>query len=310
MKSRVYISLLNWNSEKDCLRCVESLQKLDLSNAEITIGIVDNNSAKKSLNVLIESLPKLDILPISTNNGYAAGHLENLQNAKKWNADYFWILNTDTIILPNALEAFLATAKKLGNHIYGSVTLLNDEQIDFGGAAPDPTSLNYSNWHGKSLMEYLELYPESQEVQSVEGSSMFVPMETIETHGFLKTNFFMYGEETDYCLRLKKEGVKSILVSESRIYHYNEGSFVQNEHLKLVPKYYRRRNALRVLMTFFNLSRMEALSYETTPFQIMKAVLKGTFSKKNEAYYLSLANLHAFLGIKGKRIAPEKLLKK
>lgn len=306
MKSRVYISLLNWNSEKDCIRCVQSLKELKIEGADVHIGIVDNQSSQTSFNALKEALPNENIYREESNYGYAAGHAVNLIKAKEWNADYFWVLNVDTTIHPNALNAFMQAVEENGNHIFGSISLLDEKHIDFGGAVNDKTKINYNDWQGKTLNEYLVKFPKYQEVQSVEGSSMFIPLRVIHTHGFLKTDFFMYGEETEYCLRLKDAGVKSILVSSSRIHHANEGSFVQNEQLKLVPKYYRRRNALRVSREFFKMSGKEALSYKSTTLNTIKGVVKGWLYKKDEAYYLSLANLHAYLGIKGKRIKPEK----
>jgi GT2 family glycosyltransferase len=229
-------------------------------------------------------------------------------------ADLFWILNADLVVDPNSLSELVKNYHENGNQIYGSVSLnpKDPELVDFGGAEYGPQSdskLTYNSWKHKPYRELLAQYQNSYDVESVEGSSMLIPMSVIEKYGFMKLDFFMYGEETDYCYRMRKHGVKSILVTSSFVKHHNEGSTQQFPKLKIIPIYYRRRNVLRFSIEHFGMSRWEALSYYNGAYLNLKTILKGLFSKKKELHYFyALACLHAFLGKKGKCIQPEKLL--
>ena len=64
--------------------------------------------------------------------------------------------------------------------------------------------MNYNKWKGRPYAELKELYPEDYEVESVEGSSMLIPMAVIEKYGFMHADFFMYGEDIDLSYKLQK----------------------------------------------------------------------------------------------------------
>lgn len=308
----IIISLLNWMNFQDTIGCVESLLKLNYSNFFIIIR--DNASPNDSFNQLQLKFPDLKIVRSRENNGFAAGHYENYILAKELGADLFWILNSDLEVASNTLSELVKSYLEHEDNIYGSVSLntKNPELIDFGGSPynyKSDTKLTYNSWKHKSYKNLIQLHPDSYEVESVEGSSMMIPMKVIEKYGFMKLDFFMYGEETDYCYRLRKAGIKSYAVTNSIVYHHNEGSTKLSPNLKIVTIYYRRRNALRFSMENFGMSRWNALSYQNSSYQNLKTVLKGLFSKKKEFHYFyALGCLHAFLGIKGKVIHPEKLL--
>lgn len=308
----VIISLLNWMNYEDTIQCVESIEGLTYVNFEIVL--CDNASPNNSYELLKSRFPHLYIHQAKVNNGFAAGHFENYQVAKEKQADLFWILNSDLDLDPNSLTQLVKVYHENGNQIYGSVSLnpKDPEIVDFGGAVYSSVSdikLTYNNWKNKLYKELLVQHPVCYEVESVEGSSMLIPMQVIEKYGFMKLDFFMYGEETDYCYRMRKSSVKSIVVTSSFVKHQNEGSTQQFPNLKIIPIYYRRRNALRFAMDHFGMSRWEALSYYNGAYLNLKTILKGLFSKKKELHYFyALACFHAFLGAKGKSIQPEKLI--
>ena len=308
----VVISLLNWMNYEDTIQCIQSIEGLTYTNFEIVL--CDNASPNNSYELLKERFPHLYIHQTKANNGFAAGHFANYQVAKEKQADLFWILNSDLELDSNSLTQLIKVYHENGNQIYGSVSLNpNDAEIvDFGGAVYSSDSdikLTYNNWKNKLYKELLVQYPHFYEVESVEGSSMMIPMEIIEKFGFMKLDFFMYGEETDYCYRMRKRSVKSLIVTTSFVKHHNEGSTQQFPNLKIIPFYYRRRNAIRFFMEHFGMTKWEALSYNNGVYINLKTILKGLFSKNKEfGYFYALACFHAFLGKKGKSIQPEKLI--
>jgi GT2 family glycosyltransferase len=138
----------------------------------------------------------------------------------------------------------------------------------------------------------------------------------IKKYGFIKTDFFLYAEELEYCYRLRAEfNVKSIIVPASKIIHSGSASFKLSEKLKWLKIYYMTRNNNLVLKKYFK-------SYDKSPMQIgrlpyyCKFFLKHYFvvSKREKDfnywldYYEELGNFHAFLKLKGKYLAPENFL--
>lgn len=308
----VVISILNWVNYTDTINCINSLKQLNYANYKIIIR--DNASPNDSYHVLKKTFPELQIELSSENNGFAAGHYQNYLIAKQLDTELFWILNSDLEIDKNSLNELVEKYLEHGNHLYGSVSLnpKNLTQVDFGGAAlraESTKSLSYNSWKHKLLEDLIKSHPHVYEVESIEGSSMLIPMQVIEKYGFLKLDFFMYAEETDYCYCLRKSGIKSYVVTSSYVHHHNEGSTQQHPKLKIIPIYYRRRNALRFSIEHLGLSRWQALSYQNGACQNLKTVIKGLFSKKKELHYFyALGCLHACLGIKGRKIMPEKLI--
>lgn len=309
---KVVISLLNWMNYEDTIHCVESIEGLSYTNFEIVL--CDNASPNNSYELLKERFPHLYIHQSKVNNGFAEGHFANYQVAKEKKADLFWILNSDLSLDVNALSALIQAHEQYPNSILGSVSLQPSkrELVDFGGALFTDAStkkLQYNSWKGKPYAELKAAYPSVSSVESVEGSSMLIPMNIIEQHGFLQLDFFMYAEETDYCYCMRAKGIDSIVVSDSLVFHHNEGSSNFHPRLKIITIYYRRRNALRFSHEHLGLSRWNMLNYQSGFWGNLKALLKGFFAKEKEnSFYFALACFHAAFGIKGKRIEPEKLL--
>jgi GT2 family glycosyltransferase len=260
------------------------------------------------------SFPELQILRSTENQGFASGHFENYLIAKELKADLFWILNSDLEVNPDSLSVLVNAYLKMGDHLYGSVSLNpnSPELVDFGGAEWKESSnekLTYNNWKNRSYSELIAKYTNPCEVESVEGSSMLIPMNVIEEHGFMQLDFFMYGEETDYCYRLRKKGVKSFVVPYSLVQHHNEGSTKLSPRLKAIPAYYRRRNALRFSIEHMGMTRWEAFGYKNGTIANLKTILIGRRKGSDELnYFYALGCLHAFLGIKGKVIRPENFI--
>lgn len=310
MTKTIFISLVNWMNWHQTSQVIQQLNSIELPDLKISIGVVDNASSNDSIDQLKKQIPNTVHLTRATSNeGYAAGHLLNLQLARKENSEYFWILNSDVELTRETLPAFVKACENHGDHLYGSVTLDEDKTIDFAGSSKSKEhKLNYNDWKGSSYQKYIEKFPDIQEVQSVEGSSLFIPMTIIDKYGFMDTAFFMYGEETDYCLRLKKHEVRSYVVSNSVIYHKNAGSMTGCKALEAIPAYYRRRNFLRLSIDHFGMKKIDALRYRGSIVNTLKSVFKGKLgTEKNISYYFALANLHAWMGRRGKVVKPEKL---
>lgn len=311
-KPLVAISLLNWMNYTDTIRCVETLSQLNYSNYVLLIR--DNASPNESFERLKEAFPDLKIVRSIKNNGFAAGHYENYILAKELNSDLFWILNSDLEVYQETLSSLIKEYNKQGEHIFGSVSLNpeNSDLIDFGGAALGFSSIKdftFNTWKDKSYSNLIAEHPEKYETESVEGSSMLIPMRVIEKYGFMKLDFFMYGEEVDYCFRMREQGVQSFVVTNSCVKHHNEGSLQSNPNLKFVSIYYKRRNVNRIMIEHFGIPKIKTFIKSNSFFNILKTLAKGIImKKKSESYYYALASFHSVLSIKGKKVSPEKIL--
>jgi GT2 family glycosyltransferase len=300
LNHKVLISVLNFNNFESTKKCVLSI--LDCSLKNIEIYIVDNNSSDNSYQKLNDFFKDHKVVKSKANNGYAAGHKIAVNYGIENKFDFIWVLNNDLTVRKETLQKLLLAYNSYGTGIYGSITLKseNPDVVNFGGGNTDDINeeFDYNAYDGYLLENYYKK-TKLRKVQSVEGSSMLIPLEVIKEHGFMREDFFMYGEETDYCYRLKKLGISSYIIPGSIVVHKGAESFKDNKHL---ASYYRRRNILRFQKDHYGTSIIRNIQIKVGVINLIKFfVLRKTLKKqKEELYFLNLACLHALFGKKGK----------
>ena len=296
----VLISVLNYNNFNSTKKCVDSL--IENTVGEEEIFIIDNNSTDNSFTKLKDTFNNFKIVKSNINGGYASGHKIAVNYAIEFKFDFIWVLNNDLTLRKETLQKLLLAYDSFGLGIYGSITIKSEspDVLNFGGGNTDDINkaLDYNAFEGCLLDDYYKRN-KLRKVQSVEGSSMLIPIEIIKKHGFMREDFFMYGEETDYCYRLKKLGISSFIVPESVVVHKGAESLKESKHLEL---YYRRRNSLYFEKEHYGLSIFNNLKKRVGILSLIKFFIIHKFFNKQKKglYYLNLACLHALIGKKGK----------
>lgn len=307
---KILISLVNWCRYEDTIHCIEELQCVVGEN--VVVSVVDNASPNESACFISKRFPNVRIVAAETNLGYAAGHLKNVEYAIENGFSAVWILNSDISVRQNSLNALVCAWEKYGDNVYGSVTLSgeNPDIVDYGGGVlpqESPTKFVYNKYRGV-LYENIPR-DDVRCVQSVEGSSMFIPISLIKKYGFMKTDFFMYAEEIDYCYRLRKFGINSYIVHDSVIKHFGGASFKFKKDISWIMSYYRRRNYLRFMSEHYGLTKIEMLkssgNFMSRAKFLLKFLVSGSFRQANvNDFWLLKATYHSILGRKGRTINP------
>ena len=296
----VLISVLNYNNFNSTKKCVDRLVQYIKEGEEIFI--IDNNSPDNSFIKLKDTFKTIKVVKSKVNGGYASGHKIAVDYAINNNFELIWILNNDLTVRENTLIELCKAYLKNGLALYGSITLKSEKPdiINFGGGKTDDISkpFNYNSFENYSLENYLKA-TKLRPVQSIEGSSFLIPTEIIIKHGFMREDFFMYGEETDYCYRLKKLNMNSYIVPKSIIVHKGGEGLRNNKGLE---SYYRRRNMLYFEEEHYNITIIKNINKRVGVFNFIKYFIKYLIYKleKDTLYYLNIAFLHCIFRIKGK----------
>ena len=95
---KVAIITVNYNGKKDTLEFLESLKKLDISGVDVNIVVVDNGSSDGSAPEIAKRYPHVEVLQTGQNLGFSGGYNFGIKHAQAWGADYFFIINNDTLI--------------------------------------------------------------------------------------------------------------------------------------------------------------------------------------------------------------------
>jgi GT2 family glycosyltransferase len=221
--SSVAIILLNWNSYQDSYECLKSLASLSYPNFHVFL--VDNASTDGSFSKIMKDQESgqfkvnLTCIQAGRNLGCAGGNNVGFKMAYEEGYDYYWMLNTDTYMGPNALSTLVDSIEKDNKiGIVGSKILYADTKlIWFAGGTLNP-------YTGSSAQigineEDRGQYDQVAEVDFIVGCSMLFRKELIQSIGFLEEDYFVYYEDTDWNLRAKKAGWKIVYVPSSVIYH-------------------------------------------------------------------------------------------
>jgi GT2 family glycosyltransferase len=241
---RVAVILVNYQAPLDTMACVQSLYASDYPHWKIFI--VENGSHDDSLQVLRQQLqPLLDrdadlhlpirthLIPSAKNLGFAGGCNLALAQADQEQFDYFWLLNNDTEVSPDALKELLIAAElKLGKALVGSALYFPQGQLQTAGR-------NLNLWTSRSKAVHQPV--NDQQVDCLSGASLMVSRELYRTLGPLAEQFFLYCEDDEYCWRAKKQGIAAHLVTTAKVYHHLSRSTGQNMARQ---SYYLFRNPL------------------------------------------------------------------
>lgn len=286
----IYIIILNYNGYKDTIECVRSIEKIDYNNYNIVI--VDNNSKDGSVEILKKELQNYKIIQINRNKGFAGGNNIGIKYAIYKGAEYVLLLNNDTLVEPgfltNLISGTLSEDNKIGVSIGKIYYYSGNNKIWYAGGG-----INYlkgeSFQTGQDEIDYGQ-YDRKINVNFATGCMMLINKEVIETVGYLQEDYFLYYEDTDYCMRVRKYGYKILYCPKSIIYHKVSSS---TGLLSEIYQFYMCRN--RYLFIKRNIKvKYKAIAVLYTNLYVVYCIFIGRYSFKNvvkaiKSYY-SLKN--------------------
>ncbi|MDP3622968.1 MAG: glycosyltransferase family 2 protein [Methanobacteriaceae archaeon] len=218
------------------------------------IYVVDNASEDGSLEKLQKDFSKeiqdglIKFIASAENKGFS--YANNLA-LKEISSNNILLLNSDTIVIADCLEKclnYMESHPQTG--ALGCKVVLPDGTLDKAcrRSFPDVSVSFYrmiglsrlfpkSQRFGKYNLCYLDddgVYP----IDCLVGAFMMVKSEAIKEIGLLDETFFMYGEDIDWCYRIKEAGWQIIYYGDAQIIHY-KGSSSQKQKSKLIYEFYR-----------------------------------------------------------------------
>jgi len=217
------IVVLNWNGYTDTLECLHSLDKISYPNYGIVV--VDNGSSNDSVQKIREAFPKIPILEMDQNHGFAGGNNPGIEWALDHHAEWVLLLNNDTVVAPDFLEHLMAAAKEkpLAGVLGGKILRYQTDVIDHLGGYWDEKKGEFFSAHtGSQDHPYFEM----EAADYVCGACMLIRKECLERVGFLEPRFFLFWEETDFCYRAQRAGWEVWTAPKAKIWHKVSSSFI------------------------------------------------------------------------------------
>jgi GT2 family glycosyltransferase len=264
---RVTCIVLNWNGWQDTINCVAALKRS--TYADLTILIVDNGSTNDSIVRIRDVYPEILLIESGKNRGFAGGNNLGIRYALTRGADYIWLLNNDTQPDANALTALVS--KALSDRRIGAVASICYY-------ADDPSRVEA--WGGARVNLWLG-YGRNSTTQrpddwfdSLNGTSMLVSRLAMQHAGLLDEGFFLYWEDTEFCLRLRKNGWRIAAAPDSRVLHKVNASTGGN---RIVLDRYQTASGLRLLKLHSPVPRLASPLFMTVRF--VRRLLRLQFAR-------------------------------
>ena len=228
----VSIIIVNFNTLHVLQPCIDSIVA-QTKDVRYEIIVADNGSTDDSCKVLTHD-SRITFLPIGENLGFGRGNNYALKQAK---GKYIFFLNSDTILLNNAVRLFFDFAEhypgRLGAlgcvlentqgqpvHSYGHFPRMRD---DWSKLLLVPIKKAFHLYHPAP-----DILPEKwMKVDYVTGAALFVSRAVLNECGAFHPAFFMYFEETEMQNRFDKKGFNNVLIKGPRIVHL-EGESAKN----------------------------------------------------------------------------------
>ena len=228
------------------------------------VFLVDNGSSDDSLERVDAAFPRTIIIRNRCNNGFSRANNQAIARAS---GEFILLLNSDAVLAPDVLERFEADFRREPR--LGAITgQLRDAAGGLQRSGGNlPTALNELGLGFLKKKHVMEERNGLIETETVVGACMAVRAAAIQEAGSLDNDFFFYGEDIEWCHRLRRHGWLVVIDPAARITHIKGGATrgrrrgAQVEMLRARFQFYRKTmsppvalfvSAFRVLRLFAN----------------------------------------------------------
>jgi hypothetical protein len=233
----VTVVVVTWNGAHLLGPCLDSLRAQTQPHRLL---VVDNCSTDSTAAVL-GGYPEAEVLPMTTNTGFAGGAQAGLDAAT---TRYVAFLNNDATAEPDWLAALvegLETSPSVAAAT-SRILLSADGRINNAGGALGRWGTGYDRGYGQSDGPP---YDEPADVAAFCGAAAIVRADVAREVGGFEVGFFLYYEDTDLSWRLGTAGYRI---------RYVPGAVVRHEHSATTDQaspsfaFYNQRNQLLMLV--------------------------------------------------------------
>lgn len=234
----ISIVTVNYNHSDTTMELIESLEKISYPNIEIIV--VDNASPNDDPQKMKAKYPRIILVESVINYGFAGGNNLGIMRAQ---GEFVLLLNNDVEVEVDFLEPLVKKFQENPN--LGAISpkirfFHNKNLIQYAGF----TEINKWTIRNKTIgQDEIDggQFDFDKETAYTHGAAMMVPMAVIQKVGMMSYEFFLYYEEADWCIRMRKAGYTMAFVHNSIVYHKGSVTTGNNSILKT---YYLSRNRL------------------------------------------------------------------
>lgn len=229
----VSIILVNYNTKQLTIDCLQSIYE-KTSGICFEIFVVDNASQDGSIDAIKEFFPQVKLIINPKNIGF--GRANNV-GIKQANGKYVFLLNTDTMLINNAIKVLFDLMEENpeagacgGNlfdedrkpvHSFGFLKTPKDNLLRLLGVRYLCKMKKNDTNRGKF-----------QQVGQIIGADLMIRKSVLDEVDIFDERFFLYFEESELQFRIQKAGYKIFYTPDAFIFHFEGGSSKKNKKFR------------------------------------------------------------------------------
>ncbi|GIP35110.1 glycosyltransferase family 2 protein [Paenibacillus sp. J2TS4] len=241
------IIILNYNTCELTLNALESVYGSN-TGFKYEVILIDNASSDSSVERIRGKFPQVRMIENKKNVGFSRANNQGMRIAT---GKYILLLNSDTIVQPDTFDIMLQFMEEhLEIGASGCKIILPDGSLDKAcrRGFPTPSASFYYAFGISKLFPRVPRFNQYQlgylnpdeeyPVDCLVGAFMLVRRQAIEEVGMLDEEFFMYGEDVDWCYRIKQAGWQNYYYPKTHIIHY-KGASSRKKPWKIIYEFHR-----------------------------------------------------------------------
>ncbi|MEI7592773.1 MAG: glycosyltransferase family 2 protein [Actinomycetes bacterium] len=245
LREAITVVIVTYNSATDIGSCVDGVVPM-LVNAADHIIVFDNDSADHTAELVEQSWPRVEVIRSPSNVGFAQACNRATENLE---TPFVLLLNPDVIVEPGCIdELFNLVAKRPAAGIFGGRGFAVHGEAPTASCWGRPTLWSITSFattlstlfRNSARFNPEQIWPSqlgpASEVAIVSGCLMLIERSAWQSLGGFDERFFMYGEDSELCIRATRQGYAPVVTADARFRHSVGGSSTPVEKLCLLFK--------------------------------------------------------------------------
>ena len=286
------IITINYNGIKDTCELIETLP---LEDSSIEVIVVDNASKEDEASIIGQRYPQVKVIRSTKNLGFAGGNNLGIKAAR---GKYLFFLNNDTLLKHHTSAISLLINRLVSSPKIGAVCpkicfAWGDNPIQYAGYTPLSRITMRNRAIGCGESEHGQ-YDTSHPTPYAHGAAMMVKREVIEKAGLMPECYFLYYEELDWSMMIRRAGYDIWYDPAMTVFHKESQTTGQQSPLRT---YYITRNRL-LFVKRNNLNATRYLSYiYLICIVACRDILKFSFQRRFDLAGATLKGIRDFFSL-------------
>ncbi|MEZ4932855.1 MAG: glycosyltransferase family 2 protein [Saprospiraceae bacterium] len=253
LENNPLVSIITVNFRQSAVTCdlLRSLRKISYPNTEVIV--VDNGSKFDATPDFKKELPEVKVLTSEENLGFAGGNNLGIQASK---GEFLFFINNDTEVEDGLIENLL---KRFDSPAIGAVSpkicyFDSPDIIQYAGFSDINPLTGRNKTIGKGEADHGQ-YDTARPVPFAHGAAMMVRSAVVEKVGEMPENYFLYYEEIDWCMQIRRAGFEIWYEPAVRILHKESLTTGKESPLKM---YFLTRNRITFMIRNYQGYKLDA----------------------------------------------------